>query len=189
MSEYTPIDFNKVFPPTPTKLETYFNDLYERCAKMYNWTDNGKQISYQEAKNKLNSLYGRLAMPEKENNMREFITVHDTEAPDNDIILVRRSDITILIGKSEHETILYIANHYIGITVKDNIYNIIKKLDIKHYLFVHERTLPTFIKFNDIAMITPRDKNTQLKTKYGTITICDESYREVLLKIQEGSVL
>lgn len=157
---------------------------------MYNWTDNGKQISYQEAKLKLNSLYGRLAMPEKENSgMREFITVHETEAPDNDIILVRRSDINMLIGKSEHETRLYIGNNFIGITVKDNIYNIIKKLDIKMYLFVHERTLPTFIKFNEIAVIKPIDKNTLLKTRLGTITECDESYREVLLKIQENSIL
>ena len=121
--------------------------------------------------------------------MREFITVHDTDAPDNDITLVRRSDINLLIGKSEHTTRLYIANNFIGITAKGNIYNIIKELDVKKYLFVHELASPVFIKFNELSIIAPRDKHTLLKTRLGTVIECDESYREVLLKIQERSIL
>lgn len=131
--DFTPIDFDKTYPldykslyPTrPTKLEEYFNDLYERCAKMYDWSDNGKQISYQEAKMKLNSLYGTLAMREKENKMKDYIVVHS----DNGIGIVLKKAI-VAIQKRRTSTVIFFNGE--AIYCDDKYEDIIKQyLDTK----------------------------------------------------------
>lgn len=192
MIDYKPIDFDKTFPldykslyPDPFGVDDYFKNLYERCANMYKWSNNGKPISEYQAKLMLNSVYGKLAIPEKEKTMREFITLHDV----NSVVLIRKSSITHIYENMESVEVLTCVYTKGGcLNVKENVYDIIEKLSVKEFLFIHINNKPAFIKYCDICAIAPFDDSCYITTKHTDFT-SDESYREILLKIQENSIL